>query len=233
MIEPYYKNLPLCYSKSLRIVFWQGNICRFKSVPLVVGLVTQDLLHKDICLSGWVARRRDHGGLIFIDLRDRSGLMQLVFNPAFSKDAHLLAHQLRSEYVIEVCGKVVNRSPETINKELPTGSLELQVDSLTILNKAKTLPFALDEADKVDEELRLKYRYLDIRRHEVQEKFKLRSKITLAMRNFLDQQGFYEIETPILTKNTPEGAREFIVPSRIHPTYFYAMPNPHNYISSY
>ena len=188
------------------------------------GLVTQDLLHKDICLSGWVARRRDHGGLIFIDLRDRSGLMQLVFNPAFSKDAHLLAHQLRSEYVIEVCGKVVNRSPDTINKELPTGSLELQVDNLTILNKAKTLPFALDEADKVDEELRLKYRYLDIRRPEVQEKFKLRSKIILAMRNFLDQQGFYEIETPILTKNTPEGAREFIVPSRIHPTYFYAMP---------
>lgn len=188
------------------------------------GKVTTDLLGKEIILAGWVNRRRDHGGLIFIDLRDRSGIMQLVFNPDFDQETHKLAHALRSEYVIQVTGKVVKRSQETINKDLPTGELELQVQKLNILNKAKTLPFMLEEADQVDEELRLKYRYLDLRREAMQERFALRSKVTFAMREFLVNLGFYEIETPVLTKNTPEGAREFLVPSRVHPGSFYALP---------
>ncbi|HLE76338.1 MAG TPA: aspartate--tRNA ligase [Candidatus Babeliales bacterium] len=188
------------------------------------GLITSDFLSKKVCLFGWVHRRRDHGGLIFIDLRDRSGLMQLVFNPAFSKQAHELAHQLRSEYVIAVCGTVVERASETVNKELPTGKFELQVDTLEVLNKAKALPFMLDDAASVDEELRLKYRYLDLRRADMRKNFELRNNVIFAMREFLQGDGFYEIETPILTKNTPEGAREFLVPSRIHTGSFYAMP---------
>lgn len=188
------------------------------------GNVTKDLLSKEITLAGWVYRRRDHGGLIFIDLRDRSGLMQIVFNPDFDKAAHELAHSLRAEDVIQVTGKVVKRSAETINKEMPTGELELQVEKCTILNKAKALPFQLEEADAVDEELRLKYRYLDLRRESMQKRFALRNKVLFAMRDFLVKHGFYELETPILTKNTPEGAREFIVPSRVHKGSFYALP---------
>lgn len=188
------------------------------------GLVGSDLLSKKICLFGWVHRRRDHGGLIFIDLRDRSGLMQLVFNPDFSKSAHDTAHQLRSEYVIAVCGTVVERTPETVNNELPTGKYELQVDTLEVLNKAKAIPFMLDEAAQVDEELRLKYRYLDLRRPAMRKKFELRNNVIFAMREFFHNDDFYEIETPILTKNTPEGAREFLVPSRMHGGSFYAMP---------
>jgi len=188
------------------------------------GAVTKDQLAKIITLCGWVQRRRDHGGLIFIDLRDRSGIMQIVFNPDFDKQAHELAHTLRSEYVISVTGKVVERSSETVNKDMPTGALELQVEKLKILNKASGLPFQLDEADNVDEELRLKYRYLDLRRSSMQAKFALRHKVIIAMRNYLDEHGFYEIETPILTKNTPEGAREFLVPSRVNPGSFYALP---------
>ncbi len=188
------------------------------------GLITADSLSKPVCLFGWVHRRRDHGGLIFIDLRDRSGFMQLVFNPEYSKEAHELAHQLRSEYVIAVCGKVVERTPETVNKEIFTGKYELQVDSIKILNKAKAIPFMLDEADQVDEELRLKYRYLDLRRPAMKDKFALRNNVIFAMREFYHANGFYDIETPILTKNTPEGAREFLVPSRMHSGSFYAMP---------
>ena len=188
------------------------------------GLINADFLNKKICLAGWVARRRDHGGLIFIDLRDRSGLMQLVFNPTFSKEAHQEAHQLRSEYVIMICGTVVERTAQTINADLPTGRYELQVESLTILNKAKPLPFMLEEADNVDEELRLKYRYLDLRRSVMQRNFALRHEIIFAMRDFFYQEGFYEFETPILTKMTPEGAREFLVPSRMNAGNFYALP---------
>lgn len=187
------------------------------------GLVTEQFLDKTIDLCGWVARRRDHGGLIFIDLRDRSGIVQLVFNPDFGAKAHELAHTLRSEFVLSVKGKVVKRSEQTINKELPTGMVEVQVDELTILNKAKTLPFMLEEADQVDEETRLKYRYLDLRRPEMHEKFKLRHDVIFAMREFLNSRGFYEFETPILTKNTPEGARGFITPSRIHLGSVYAL----------
>lgn len=188
------------------------------------GEIKSDLLGKEICLSGWVLRRRDHGGLIFIDLRDRSGLMQLVFNSAFDKEAHTQAHQLRSEFVITVCGKVVERTPETINNDLATGRYELQVAQLHVLNKAKALPFMLDDAQTIDEELRLKYRYLDLRRPEMYHKFALRNKIIFALREYLQEHGFLEIETPILTKNTPEGAREFLVPSRATPGSVYAMP---------
>ncbi len=188
------------------------------------GKVTEAYLGKKITLCGWVNKRRDHGGLIFIDLRDRSGLMQIVFNKEFSEKAQEIAQHLRSEYVISVSGTVVKRAPGTENHELPTGKLEMQVSEITILNKAKTLPFQLDEADHVEEELRLKYRYLDLRRPEMQKHFALRHAIILAMRDFLSGEGFYEVETPILTKNTAEGAREFLVPSRIHKGSFYALP---------
>jgi len=194
------------------------------------GLVNEKLLNQEISLSGWVHRRRDHGGLIFIDLRDRSGLMQIVFNPDFNLETHKNAHNLRSEYVISVKGVVVERTSETINKNMPTGKWELQVTQLIILNKSKTPPFSLDEAEKVDEELRLKYRYLDLRRPIMHERIKLRNNITFAMREFLTHKEFYEIETPILTKNTPEGAREFLVPSRMHAGHFYALPqSPQQY----
>lgn len=189
------------------------------------GLVDHTLLDKTIHLSGWVHRRRDHGNLIFIDLRDRTGIMQLVFNPELSAETHKQAHALRSEFVISVSGKVVERSGETVNKDIPTGRYEMQVSQLTVENKAKTLPFSIEDQNlQVDEELRLKYRYLDLRRPVMQHRFALRHHITFAMREFLNQEKFYEIETPILTKNTPEGAREFIVPSRINLGSFYALP---------
>jgi aspartyl-tRNA synthetase len=188
------------------------------------GLIDKTQLSKEVKLAGWVQRRRDHGSLIFIDLRDRSGIVQLVFNPDISKNSHDLAHSLRSEFVITINGKVIERAQETKNPDLKTGNFEIQVTDLTILNKAKTLPFSLDEASHVDEELRLKYRYLDLRTSYMQERMRLRNDVIFAMREFLQSQGFYEIETPILTKNTPEGAREFLVPSRHKPTYFYALP---------
>lgn len=188
------------------------------------GLIDKDHLNKDVVLNGWVARRRDHGGLIFIDLRDRTGISQIVFNSDIAKDAHKLAEALRSEFVIAVKGIVVNRSPETINEKMPTGKWEILVKDLVILSEAKTLPFQLDEAHTVDEELRLRYRYLDLRRFEMQHRLALRSMITFSMREFFIQHGFLEIETPILTKNTPEGAREFLVPSRLHHGSFYALP---------
>ncbi len=188
------------------------------------GLVDEKFLNKVITLSGWVNKRRDHGNLIFIDLRDRSGIMQIVFNPVQSQNSHNIAHVLRAEYVISVTGKVVMREPATVNKELSTGKFELQVDSIVVLNKAKLLPFSLEEADDVDEELRLKYRYLDLRRPSMLKKLEIRHKIIFGFRQFLDSEGFYEVETPILTKNTAEGAREFLVPSRVHKGYFYALP---------
>jgi aspartyl-tRNA synthetase len=186
------------------------------------GLIKETYLNKSVTLAGWVSRRRDHGGLIFIDLRDRSGIVQLVFNPAFSAQAHADAHALRSEFVISITGIVVERSKETINRELPTGHWEIQVHQLTILNKAKALPFNLDEAD-VDEELRLKYRYIDLRRANMQRNLAVRNDVLFAMRDFLHQEGFYDMETPILTKETPEGARGFLVPSRVKQGTFYAL----------
>ncbi len=188
------------------------------------GLITDQHLNKPVDLCGWVDRRRDHGGLIFIDLRDRSGIVQLVFNPDVDKESHVLAGSLRSEFVIQIHGIVVERTAQTINKELKTGHFEIKVEKLIILSKAKTLPFALDEASGVDEELRLKYRYLDLRRPAMQHNLAIRNQIIFLMREFLHHQGFYEVETPILTKNTPEGAREFIVPSHVHKGSFYALP---------
>lgn len=188
------------------------------------GQVQGDLVGKTISLSGWVNKRRDHGTIIFVDLRDRSGLMQLVFSPDYSAQAHELADQVRSEYVISVKGVVVHRAPETVNPELPTGKYELQVIEMVLLNKAKPLPFQLDEAAQVDEEIRLKYRYLDLRTPAMQHHLGLRHKVIYAMRQYFNEQGFYEIETPILTKNTAEGAREFLVPSRQHHGSFYALP---------
>lgn len=187
------------------------------------GHVNDLYLGQILCLKGWVFRRRDHGGLIFVDLRDRTGLVQLVFNPDISKDALALAHDLRSEDVIEVRAKVISRSQETVNKNLGTGAVEAQVEEIKILNKSKTLPFSLEDHN-VDEELRLKYRYLDLRRPEMQRNFELRHNIIHEIRNYMHSEGFYEFETPILTKNTMEGAREFIVPSRLHKEFFYSLP---------
>lgn len=188
------------------------------------GTISAAQCGTSVTLMGFVARRRDHGGLIFVDLRDRSGIVQVVFNPACSQEAHTQATQLRSEYVIAVQGCVVERSAATINTELPTGRYEVQVCSLTILNKAKQLPFALEDGDTVDEELRLTYRYLDLRRAFMQDRLRLRHEAIFAMRELLNNEKFYEIETPILTKNTAEGAREFVVPSRVHKGSFYALP---------
>ena len=188
------------------------------------GLITKVLEKKVITLCGWVHNRRDHGGLIFVDLRDRSGLMQVVFDHRISKEAHEEAKELRSEFVISVVGEVAHRTPETVNKDLPTGEWELKVQQLTILNRAKTLPFSLEKAHEVDEELRLTYRYLDLRRPEMLQHFVMRHNIIFAIRELLSGEGFYEIETPILTKNTAEGAREYLVPSRVQVGSFYALP---------
>lgn len=185
------------------------------------GLINKDYEGKPVSLSGWVDTRRDHGGLIFIDLRDRSGLAQLVFNPAFSASAHEAAHSLRPEFVISIEGTVVRRSSQTVNPDMSTGEFEIQIHTMTILNKAKTLPFSLSE--HVDEELRLKYRYIDLRSTVMQRNIALRNDIIFAMREFFHKEGFYDIETPILTKDTPEGARGFLVPSRTNTGSFYAL----------
>jgi len=187
------------------------------------GGVTEKMLGKEVTLNGWVAHRRDHGGLIFIDLRDRSGVVQLVFNADISQSTHAAAESLRSEFVIAATGNVIAREKGQINEKMPTGKVEVQVHTLTILNAAKTLPFSLDEND-IDEELRLRYRYLDLRRPLMQHRLAFRSVFLFSMREFLIQNGFFEIETPILTKNTPGGAREFLVPSRLHQGSFYALP---------
>lgn len=188
------------------------------------GLVGEKNLNTEIILNGWVARRRDHGGLIFVDLRDRTGIMQIVFNPEYSKEAHDLAQTVRSEYVLSITGKVVLRTAETVNEKMNTGKYELQVTTAYILNTAKQLPFALEDGEHVEEELRLRYRYLDLRRPEMQNRLALRSLVLFTMREFFIQKGFFEIETPILTKNTPEGAREFLVPSRLHHGSLYSLP---------
>ena len=188
------------------------------------GLIHEQHVGELVTLFGWVHRRRDHGALIFVDLRDREGMMQVVFSSDFDKSAHELAHSLRSEFVICVTGKVVCRDANLVNKELLTGAYELQVNQLEIFNKSVALPFSLDEADKVEEETRLSYRYLDLRRKEMFDKLRLRSEVAFLMRDFFRNEGFIEVETPMLTKNTPEGAREFLVPSRVHNRNFYALP---------
>ncbi len=208
----------------LSLALDKGNSMDYFERTTGCGTVTEQMLGQAITLVGWVQKRRDHGSLIFVDLRDRSGIMQVVFSKDFSADARALAHTLRSEYVIGVTGTVALRPLDTINPTIPTGALELQVQTLTIYNKSKTLPFALEDADAVDEELRLKYRYLDLRRPLMQYRIKTRHLLVFAIREFLTHEGFYEVETPILTKNTAEGAREFLVPSRIAKGSFYALP---------
>lgn len=188
------------------------------------GTITDSQINEEVLLKGWVQKRRDLGGLIFIDLRDISGIIQVVFNPDESKDALEVAENIRSEYVVEIRGRVVARSEETVNPNLPTGKVEVVAQSIRVLNKAKTPPFTISDDTDVSEDLRLKYRYIDLRRKPLQEVIILRHKTTQAVRSFLNQEGFFEMETPILTKSTPEGARDYLVPSRIHPGEFYALP---------
>ncbi len=189
------------------------------------GTLTAQNIGETVLLSGWVHRRRDHGGLIFIDLRDRFGLTQIVFHPEVAQDMHTLAGDLRSEWVIAVKGKVVARGEGMTNPKLKTGAVEIETSHLEILSKAKTPPFSIcDENLNVNEELRLTYRYLDIRRGEIAERLVVRHKTMLAIRNHLDGHRFLEITTPILGKSTPEGARDYLVPSRIYPGTFFALP---------
>lgn len=188
------------------------------------GTVREHDQGKVLTLAGWVQRRRDHGGLIFIDLRDRSGIIQLVLSPQYGMDAFRKAETVRNEFVLAVTGKVRCRSEDTINPKMPTGRVEVVVDELRILNRAKTPPFYVEDGIDVDENVRLRYRYIDLRRPEMQQHLILRHKITHAMRSFLDDHDFLEIETPMLTKSTPEGARDYLVPSRVNPGKFYALP---------
>ena len=188
------------------------------------GKVSSKQVGETITLQGWVQKRRDLGGLIFVDLRDRTGIVQIVVDPDGSKDAFETAEKLRSEYVVEVEGEVVRREEGAINTKIETGDVEVRVASINIFNESKTPPFAIKDETDVSEEVRLKYRYLDLRRPVMQETFKLRHNTLKAFRHFLDDEAFFEIETPILTKSTPEGARDYLVPSRVHPGEFYALP---------
>lgn len=189
------------------------------------GLVTESLLDQEVTLKGWVHNRRDLGGLIFVDLRDREGYVQIVFNPDFSEEALKTAETVRSEYVVEVKGLVKKRDPRTVNPKIATGQVEVQVSEINIINKSETPPFAINEENQnVDENIRLKYRYLDLRRQELAQTFKMRHQTTRSIRQYLDKEGFFDIETPVLTKSTPEGARDYLVPSRVHDGEFYALP---------
>jgi aspartyl-tRNA synthetase len=187
------------------------------------GNVTESLIGKEVTVCGWAHRRRDHGGVIFIDLRDREGLLQVVIHPE-QKEAFANAERVRSEFVLQVRGKVAARPADTANLDLATGKVELVAEEVTILNVAAPLPFMLDDHYKVGEEARLKYRFLDLRRPEMAARFQFRAKVARFFRQFLDNQGFIDIETPYLTKATPEGARDYLVPSRTHQGQFFALP---------
>ena len=188
------------------------------------GDLTAADIGRDVCLMGWVLRRRDHGGLIFIDLRDREGLAQIVFDPDLCAAAHKVAEVARNEYVLAIRGKVIPRPSGTVNPNMKTGEVEVQVVECKLLNRSKVLPFMLDEHSDVAENIRLKYRYLDLRRPQLQHNLILRHKVAQTTRQYLTENSFIELETPFLTKSTPEGARDFLVPSRINPGCFYALP---------
>ncbi|MCL4157063.1 UNVERIFIED_CONTAM: hypothetical protein GTU68_013098, partial [Idotea baltica] len=186
------------------------------------GEVTKDNLDQEVTLCGWVNRRRDHGGVIFIDLRDRTGLVQVVFDPDRA-EIFQLAEQIRNEYVLQVTAKVRLRPEGTVNSDLTTGEIEVLATELNVLNESDTPPFQIDD-DDVNEESRLRYRYVDLRRPVMQERIQMRVKVVQALRQYLDNNGFLDIETPMLTKATPEGARDYLVPSRTHPGSFFALP---------
>lgn len=188
------------------------------------GEVPELAIGEKVTLKGWVAKRRDLGGLIFIDLRDRTGIVQVVFNPDLSKEALQTAEKIRSEYVLDIQGTVIAREEGTFNPNLKTGKIEVQAEMVTIINEAKTPPFTITDKTDASEDIRLKYRYLDFRRPVIFETLKMRHQVTKQIRDFLDSEGFLDIETPILTKSTPEGARDYLVPSRVHPGEFYALP---------
>ena len=195
-----------------------------KKRSIYCGLVTEELVGKEITLHGWVQKRRDHGGVIFIDLRDREGVMQVVFNPQHNQAAFEIADTLRPEYVIEVTGTVALRGEGLTNPNLKTGTMELEVHHVELLAKAKTPPIYIEDDKVASDELRMKYRYLDMRRKPVLENLRLRHKTTRAIREYLDTEGFIDVETPYLAKSTPEGARDYLVPSRVHEGSFYALP---------
>jgi aspartyl-tRNA synthetase len=188
------------------------------------GLVNEEWLDKRVVLKGWVQKRRDLGGVIFIDLRDREGIVQVVFNPATSEEAWAIADKCRSEYVIEIRGTVIHRAPEAINPKMVTGAYEVMADQITILSRAETPPFPIEDENQVSDDIRMKYRYLDLRRPQMTKNLLLRTKTTQAIRRYLDDNDFLDIETPYLAKSTPEGARDYLVPSRVHPGHFYALP---------
>ena len=188
------------------------------------GEIRETDVGQNVTLCGWVFRWRDHGGLIFIDLRDRSGIVQIVFSPDVSGEIHERAHDLRSEYVLSVAGEIRKRPEGTENPNLPTGLVEIYVSRLEVLNESLTLPFMIEDAADASESLRLKHRYLDLRRPEMQRNLIIRHKAAKVIRDYLDELGFLEIETPMLTKSTPEGARDYLVPSRMNPGHFYALP---------
>jgi len=189
------------------------------------GELTATNIDEEIVVAGWVQRRRDHGGLTFIDLRDTSGIVQVVFSPEESPDTHRQAHELRNEFVLAIGGTVSKRPEGTDNPNLSTGEIEVVAHKLVILNRSETPPFVIEDGGpEVSEDMRLKYRYLDLRRPSMQRNFQLRHRVCLATRIFLDEQGYLEIETPVLTKSTPEGARDFLIPSRLNPGKFFAMP---------
>lgn len=183
-----------------------------------------DRIGQTVRVAGWVNRRRDHGGLIFVDIRDRDGLIQTVFDPQVAPEAHKVADQMRTEYVVSVQGEIARRPKGTENPQIPTGEIELIARQARILNTSKPMPFPLTDDAEVDESVRLKYRYLDLRRPRMQRNLMLRHRVVKFMRDFLDARGFIEIETPILLKSTPEGARDYLVPSRLYPGKFYALP---------
>ncbi|MDU7056156.1 MAG: aspartate--tRNA ligase, partial [Enterococcus hirae] len=188
------------------------------------GLISAKELDQTVTLKGWVQKRRDLGGVIFIDLRDREGIVQIVFNPEVNKEAWEIADKCRSEYVIEITGVVRKREELAINPKMVTGEYEVFANEIVILNKAKTPPFLIEDDQTVGDEIRMKYRYLDLRRPKMTKNIKMRNETTKAIRHYLDNNDFMDIETPYLGKSTPEGARDYLVPSRVYPGHFYALP---------